>query len=440
MSRILKRDDYIKEIYTPMVEKQNEQKKYEELVAVNEGLLKTLFGMAKNLFKKDWASIKGDPGIIKVYKELDDQLTGFSTMKLSKKGECNKIRQVLVDFACDWYDKKMNDAKKSDTDPKPAKSMKFKDDTLRENLANVERKIKEIAGDDEQMLKWANTLKEDMKNVINRTILDDITDKEARAELEKKIKEANEKTAKVNKAMEEWQNEQLTEIQKERNQLISDAKADPDFIKEGLLGDKAVQNLVGEYVPIAKAKNDEKPELFKKDKTFGLQSIFTDDDYQGEDGSLKSEFKTTSRLMNSFYRKLNDDMDQFKNTPGQSVHAMCIAVNAFIKNCVYNSTDYGDALPIMTKCAIMSNGLVSYNLPLNGKTGDEAGNYFTDTIIRLMNNDYKDKTGKDIKLPDNFNQSAKTLFSKIKDEAEKLNKEATKKYKESLKKLTLENE
>ena len=174
MNKILKRDEFITEVYNPMIE----QKEYEELEAVNEGLLKTLFGIAKNLFKKDWETIKGDSGIIQVYKELDDKLTGFSLMKLSKKTECNQIRQALVDFACDWYDLKMNKAKEDDTDPKPAKSMKFKNDTLRENLSSLENKIKDIANGDEQMLKWANSLKEEMKTVINRTIYDSVNNDE----------------------------------------------------------------------------------------------------------------------------------------------------------------------------------------------------------------------------------------------------------------------
>lgn len=423
MDKILKRDDFIKMM---------EQKEYDELVSVNEGLLKTLFGMAKNLFKKDWETIKGDPNVIKVYKELDDQLTGFSTMKLSKKGECNKIRQELVDFACDWYDKKMNDAKKDEMDPKPAKSMKFKDETLRENLANLDRKIKEIAGEDEQMARWARTLRDDMKTVINRSIMDDINDKEARKELEEKIKADMEKQTEINKKMEKWQNDRLKEIQDERNKLISDAKADPMFIKDGVLGDKAIQNLVGEYEPLGKAKNADKPDLFKKDNTFGFQTIFSDEDYQND------AFKTTARLMNSFYRRLNSDMDLFKETPGQSVHAMCIAVNAVIKDCIYGSKDYGKTLPLMAKCAVMSDGLVSYNLPLNGKEGDAAGNYFTDTVARLMNNEYKDKSNKDIKLPDDFKNNTKALLNKIVAEAKKLKEDAGKKYNEQLKSLNID--
>ena len=83
MDKILKRNEFITEVYNPMIE----QKEYEELEAVNEGLFKNLFGMAKNLFKKDWDSIKGDPGIVDAYRKLDNRLTGYSIMKLAKKAE-----------------------------------------------------------------------------------------------------------------------------------------------------------------------------------------------------------------------------------------------------------------------------------------------------------------------------------------------------------------
>ena len=53
--------------------------------------------------------------------------------------------------------------------------------------------IKIIDQDDEQMLKWANTLKEGMKTVINRSILDDIKDEDAKKELEAKIAEETKK-------------------------------------------------------------------------------------------------------------------------------------------------------------------------------------------------------------------------------------------------------
>ena len=52
MYKIYKRDEFINEVYNPMIE----QKEYQELEAINEGLLKTLFGAAKSLFKKDWST------------------------------------------------------------------------------------------------------------------------------------------------------------------------------------------------------------------------------------------------------------------------------------------------------------------------------------------------------------------------------------------------
>ena len=429
MNKILKRDDFIKDIYTPMME----EKEYDDLVSINEGLLKTLFGMAKNLFKKDWDSIKGDKGIIEAYRELDNRLTGYSTMKLAKKDVCNKIRQELVDFACDWYDMKMNKAKEDDTDPIPAKSMKFKSDTLRENVESMEKRIRDIAGDDEQMVKWANALKDSMKTVINRAILDDIKDEEIRKETEEKINKQIEDLKKENKMMEEFQNEKLKEIQQERQKLISDTKSKP--IKEDLLGDKAIQNLCNEFDNIRKIKDtDARNGKMKQDSTFGFRKIFKDEDYS------KPEFKTTYELIDSFYTALGarDVMEKFNETPGQSVQAMCIAINSFIKNCVYGGTDYGNTLPLMAKCAVISDGTVSYNLPLNDKTGDEAGNYFTDIAKIITDGQMKNAKGKTIKLPDDFKKNSSTLLNKIVQEAKKLKEDADKKYNDELERLKSE--
>ena len=444
MYKIFKRDEYIKEVYEPMME----QKKYEELKLVNEGLLKNLFGMVKNLFKKDWDTIKGDKNIIQAYREMDDALTGFSMMKMAKKGECNQIRQALVDFACDWYDMKMNNAKDTDEDPKPAKSMKFKNDTLRENLESLEKKIKDIAAGDEQMMKWANTLKEDMKTVINRSILDNVENEETKKELEKQIADAKKAQEEINKKMEEWQNEQLNAIQEDRKKLITDAGADPGAIKDDLLGDKAIQNLCDAFNKFREEKDKTKrKDLMMKDTMFGFKKLFTKEDYED------SKFDTTYKLMNSFYTSLagNDVMTKFKETPGPSVQAMCISINAFIKDCVFENSDYSDTLPLMAKCAIISNGAISYSLPLNdAATKDpnsaDAGNYFTDIIAiitkggLLQINSNGKESEKPIKLPKNFGTNSKTLLNKIQSEAKKLKEEFEKNYNEQLKKLKLGDE
>ena len=428
MDKILKRDDFIILM---------EQKEYENLVSVNEGLLKNLFGVVKNLFKKDWATIKGDSQIISVYKELDDNLSGFTMMKLSKKGECNKIRQELVDFACDWYDLKMNKAKEDGTDPKPAKSMKFKNDTLRENIESMEKRIKDIAGDDEQMLKWANTLKEGMKTVINRSILEDTKDEEAKKELEAKIAEDMKKLEVINKVMEKWQNDQLKEIQTEREKLISNTKSTP--IDVNLSGDKAIQNFYGEFDKIkndrknAKASKKNTFDPLRKDTMLGFQSIFTDEDFKNK------LFKTTYTILDVFYSSLNnnDVIKKFQEVPSQSVQAMCISINSFVKSSVYGDDSYKNTiLPLMTKCAVISDGIVSYNLPLNGKTGDDAGNYFTDIVGMISRQEFKkDTDNKDIIYPDDFKTNADKIFKEIIAEAKKLKEDSEKKYKKQLKSL-----
>ena len=428
MDKILKRDDFIILI---------EQKEYENLVSVNEGLLKNLFGVVKNLFKKDWATIKGDSQIISVYKELDDNLSGFTMMKMSKKGECNKIRQELVDFACDWYDLKMNKAKEDGTDPKSAKSMKFKNDTLRENIESMEKRIKDITGDDEQMLKWANALKEGMKTVINRSILEDMKDEDAKKELEAKIAEDMKKQEEINKVMEKWQNDQLKEIQSEREKLISNTKSTP--IDANLSGDKAIQNFYDEFDKIkndrknAKASKKNTFDPLRKDTMLGFQSIFTDEDFKNK------LFKTTYTILDVFYSSLNknDVIKKFQEVPSQSVQAMCISINSFVKSSVYGDDSYKNTvLPLMAKCAVISDGIVSYNLPLNDKTGDDAGNYFTDIVGIISRQEFKkDTDNKDIIYPDDFKTNADKIFKEIIAEAKKLKEDSEKKYNKQLKSL-----
>ena len=420
-----------------------EQKEYEELVSVNEGLLKNLFGAVKNLFVKDWKSIKCDnPELIKVLKELDDSLTGFSMMKLSKKKQCNQVRQELVDFAYDWYEKKMNDAKEDNTNPIPAKGMKFKDETLRSNLEDTKKKIDDICGDDEQMKKWADMLMRDIKVAINRAILAELDDEEAKTQFEEKVKEDTEKSnkrhEKVNKEMEKIQNDQLKEVKKERDKTINDMQSTP--IDDKLSGDKAVENLCGAFdqirTAVDKAKKGVPPSgPFKNDELLGFKGIFADEnDYKKDDGSL---FKVTYKLLDSFYTALNskDVIEQFKTTPSGSVQAMCIAINAFIKYSVYGDTNYDTVLPTMAKCAVLSDGTVGFSIPVTKDDNGKDVTYFSKIALRIANKEFKDTKNKDIEYPKDFEKNANDLLKKIGNEANKLTKKSVKKNKEISKKV-----
>lgn len=420
---ILRRDEFINEIYLPV----KEQKEYENLVILNEGMIKRLFGKIRNLFKNDWDSIKGDRNLVKIYKELDDKLSGFSTMKLEKRDQCNKIRQELVNFASIWYEQKMNNAKKNDRNPKPAVSMEFKDETLKDSLEKCQRVIKEVSEGDSQMNRWAQILMDDMKIVINQSILNDIEDEEVRKETEKQNQELEKKQDEINKKMEKFQNEQLTKIDKERKDFITNVDATP--VKDDLLGDKTIQNLCGEFKKIDDALNKkgaDRRKIYDSDNYLGLKSIITDDVLND-----KTNYRTTYKMLTLFYTSLgkNEVMDKFKEVPGLSVQAMCIGINSFIKNCIYGGNDYGNELPLMAKCAVVSNGVISYNLPLNDK-GD--GNYFTEIVGSISNGDFS-KTDNTINLPDDFKRNAKNLLNKIIMETKKLKEQGEKDYENKMK-------
>ena len=420
---ILRRDEFINEIYLPV----KEQKEYENLVILNEGMIKRLFGKIRNLFKNDWDSIKGDRNLVKIYKELDDKLSGFSTMKLEKRDQCNKIRQELVNFASIWYEQKMNNAKKNDRNPKPAVSMEFKDETLKDSLEKCQRVIKEVSEGDSQMNRWAQILMDDMKIVINQSILNDIEDEEVRKETEKQNQELEKKQDEINKKMEKFQNEQLTKIGKERKDFITNVEATP--VKDDLLGDKTIQNLCGEFKKIDDALNKkgaDRRKIYDSDNYLGLKSIITDDVLND-----KTNYRTTYKMLTLLYTSLgkNEVMDKFKEVPGLSVQAMCIGINSFIKNCIYGGNDYGNELPLMAKCAVVSNGVISYNLPLNDK-GD--GNYFTEIVGSISNGDFS-KTDNTINLPDDFKRNAKNLLNKIIMETKKLKEQGEKDYENKMK-------
>lgn len=431
MAKILNRDEFIREIYEPMME----QKKYDEIHAINEGLLKNLFCKVKNLFVDDWKKISGDETIKNAYKEMDDKLTGYVTMKMSNRDSCNEIRQELVDFACMWYDKKKNSLKDGKT-PKVAANMKFKDEALQEGMEKCEKRIKDIAGENAEMAKWAEILLDNMKTIINQSIVAELDDEEAKKEYEEQIKKDLQDSEKRNQMMEEISNKWLEEIQKERESFISDAGGSP--MAADLLGDKACQNIYGDFGKIGKifaeVIKDGASDEQKKDAANNLKKAMSDDTmlafktlFSEDDMKKADEFKVSLMLMNSFYEELNKNAKNFKDTPGQSVQAMCISINSFVKNSVYGGEDYGNCLPLMAKCAINSDATVGYALPLaNPKETnvEKQKNWFVYSVGKFIDQKFKIS----VDYPDEFKRNAETLSNKIISEAKKLKEEADKKH------------
>ena len=73
-----------------------------------EGLLSTVFGGLKMLFKKDWANIKcKNPSVLKHLQSIDKSLGGFTMTKMQFHSECNIIRQNIADYFNDILDYKL---------------------------------------------------------------------------------------------------------------------------------------------------------------------------------------------------------------------------------------------------------------------------------------------------------------------------------------------
>ena len=109
MKHLINREDYIKEylrinrsvnnIIENEIENENE---------LYEGLLSSLFGGLKMLFKKDWENIKcKNPSVLEHLKDIDKKLAGYTMMKMQYSSECQNIRQNIADYFNDILEYKL---------------------------------------------------------------------------------------------------------------------------------------------------------------------------------------------------------------------------------------------------------------------------------------------------------------------------------------------
>lgn len=451
--RILGRDEFISEVYNPMMEKME----YDELVAINEGLIRNLFGKWTN----DWSKIKGDEGIKKAYKEIDDKLTGFTTMKMFNKKKCDKIRQELVDFAGSWYEYQENRSKNGENMEMVTK-IEFKDKALQHELDNCKENINNIAKGNDKMLNWARVMMNNIKTVINRIVYNECDDEETKKKIEEAEKEAEAKMREVNEKLEKEQNKDLKEISKERARFISNVQATP--INPKMPADKAIKNLCAEFEKIRGALKKEKilesangydmgldlineasstplPDsvvnVLKSDSMLGFKSIF-ESQFKGKEFKNSGSFRKTFTVLSNFYEKFEDKdiVKRFKDngTQSQSIQAMCIAINSFVKICMYGGkTDVAvkNNIDLMSKVAITSNPICGYGIPLGKK--DDKVNYFIEILKVISDGELGDIT-------ETYKKKSEELIKQIVDSAKKISEEYDKKYNEISKKIKDENE
>ena len=110
MKHLINREDYIKEYLRINGSVNNiiENELYE-------GLLSSLFGGLKMLFKKDWANIKcKNPSVLKHLKDMDKKLAGYTMVKMQYSSECQNIRQNIANYFNDILEYKLLQVEKEE--------------------------------------------------------------------------------------------------------------------------------------------------------------------------------------------------------------------------------------------------------------------------------------------------------------------------------------
>ena len=228
MKHLINREDYINEYLRISNRIENENELYE-------GLLGTVFGGLKMLFKKDWASIKcKNASVLTHLKNIDKTLAGYTMTKMQYSNECNNIRQNIADYFNDILDYKLlqiekvenadkfieqeNKAEEENTEVNGvAKYLNLKDKTLLDSLKKYKENISTACKPNPKLREYADQMLNSVVVFVNNIVIEELEKKGADKEkLEKKINKLKEKE----KELEEVRKKMDEEAKKAGEDLI----------------------------------------------------------------------------------------------------------------------------------------------------------------------------------------------------------------------------
>jgi hypothetical protein len=478
---ILNRDSFISEVYTHKTDNE-----------MNEGLLDFFRAITKN----EWSKIKSkNTSLRDSLKSIDDGLKGFSLMKIKNASQCAEVRQTITDFANTLLDSKIKEMeegaklqklvmglkdkdKVSDEDKKAIKNagevssyMKqydLKDKALVDKLKTYEKRINELSRENPNLLKWANIMKDEVRNLINDFIISEYEKNAKDNEKEKKrierLKKANDEQKKQeekeaqekNKKEQEYQKKKIKQIEQERSNLLKSVGVKP---LTNQTGDKAIttlntsfDNLIKESLLLERKKSHKsKSKSTTSDETKDESVIkLTDAIKKNLEGDIYFGFKNMMKSMdtneitkeqiqyilselNVVFDVVKEYTSKFEDTPCDSVHAMFVGLTKAIQYGICGDKyklDKND-INLLAKCAIDSDKTIGYGIPLLDDKKPDGGNIFT--VIMQALKDAQDKKGvfknnKDLR--NQFTDNMSTLFDQIFTTAKKL-KEQQKKQDEA---------
>lgn len=440
MKHLINREDYIKEYlrisnYIDNVENVDDKNENE----LYEGLLNTLFGGLKMLFKRDWANIKcKNPSVLKHLQEIDKGLSGYTMMKMQFSSECQTIRQNIADYFNDILNYKLSqieeeekpdkflekeDKEKENSKEKGiAKSLNIKDKTVLDSIKKYKENINTACKASPKLKEYADMMLNSVEVFVNDVILAELEKKgvkkekleKRRKKLEEEQKKLDEIQKKMDKAARDADEKKMKELAKERDEAMKDLGAIPIGPMDG---DKAFDTIAKDYKKVLGGFEDMKlneSATIKKELPGGYGDILGKDTYIGIKKSLEnigwniSDQKKIDKLeaedkfiiriilskINTVFNVIGKDKLKplLKGVPSASVQAMMVALsNAIIYGFVgdekFDIKGNENILTLLTKCAIDSDATIGFNLPLLDANKPENGNLFVSIMNQFRESD-----------------------------------------------------
>lgn len=425
MRHLINREDYIKE-YLRISNIKNENELYE-------GLLSTVFGGLKMLFKKDWENIKcKNPSVLDHLKEIDKSLSGYTMIKMEFSNECNNIRQNIADYYNDILEYKLlqlekeenaekflenekmdyeSDEKNENEVDSVGKILNIKDKTLMDSLKKYVENIKTNTSKSPKLKEYADQMLNAVIVTVNDIILNELekkgVDKAKLEEKRKKLEEEKKHLEEVRKKMDEETKkageDALKKLSDERDKALRKIGINPIGPMDG---SKSVDMIVKQFGDMIKEFNNQKvnesalpngyEDVLKSDTYIGIQKSLEELDFDS-DKEFNNKFfiRVILNKIDTVFKVVLKNKDMFKGVPSASVQVMMISLtNSIIYGFVgdkFDITKKNEIISLMAKCAIDSDATVGFNLPLIDPKKPDNGNFFVSIMNQFKNENISSK-------------------------------------------------
>ena len=424
-----------------------------------EGLLSTVFGGLKMLFKKDWVNIKcKNPSVLEHLKSIDKSLAGYTLTKMRYSSECHNIRQNVANYFNDILDYKLLQLEKEDNAEKfiekeniekeentetngVAKVLNLKDKALLDTLKKYKDNIASQCKVDPKLREYADQLLNSVVVFVNDIILVELEKKGVDAA---KLEEEKKKIEEDKKKLEEERKKRDEETKKANEEAIKKIAEERDNAMKSLgvkpigpmNGDQAIDTIATQFADMLTEFNSLKlnesalPEnysdILRSDTFIGIKKSLEELNWNFSDDEKKLYDKFFIRVIlnkiNTVFSVVGNEESKkiFKDIPSASVQAMMVALsNAVIYGFMGKEFDIegNDArLSLLTKCAIDSDATIGFNLPLIDDKKPDNGNYFVSIMNQLKSADISSEEVKE--AAKSLSEEEIKTISKIKNEKE----------------------